>query len=379
MISKEQVEDLKQRLICQRMVDVNGVKRRCHSKDPSYCAGCAKIHTRHTKFIIWSGITEKWEPSAQEIEIDGNHNLYFVTLTAPTFGKVHRVDSSSNNPTPCTCDKRQHVSTDTCASTPIDSSRYRYREQVLWNVWSNDLYRRTQEKLTRRLPGAEMCSVREPQKRCVVHYHILVRVPANISRKKAMKELRRMRMHTVEHDGETYGWGRQMDVQRVETDSENVAKAIWYISKLVGYTTKTIGVTVSGRSEEMDEFTKKLREVGATVKCHKSNCKGSECTEKAHEDFGFHGHQFTQTDGWSFSGLTYKSLQEEMQAYAEAKAAESDDPDAYQKAMIIDFNRYGIIAEFEMANIIGEEQLHQVSKERKASAKRWAKAWLSPK
>ena len=310
-----------------------------------------------------------------EVEIDANHTFYFVTLTAPSFGSVHRLDKHGTNPTKCSC-KKTHDATDPYVSTPIDTSRYRYREQVLWNVWSNDLYKRTQEKLRKVLPGAEMCSIREPQKRGVVHYHILVRVPATVPQKEAIKALKGMRKHSITRMGDKYEWGRQVDVKRVKTDGDDLQKTVSYISKLVGYTTKSLGITENVFSEPAMKFAKKLREVGATVKCHKRNCEGSECTSEAHTELGFHGQEFTQTDGWSFFGVTYKSLREKAQAYAETQAAGSDDPDAYQKALQRDHNHYPQIARLEMEDAIGEANLHKVYEARKASAERMLDSWL---
>lgn len=348
---------------------------RCKQKDPGKCHGCSTIHRRHTKIIIWSGINKNRELSTQNVEIDGNHSFYFVTLTAPSFGSVHKLDKHSSNPTKCACGIT-HDAKDPYVSTPIDTSRYRYREQVLWNVWSNDLYKRTQEKLRKVLPGAEMCSIREPQKRGVVHYHVLVRVPATVPQKEAIKALKGMRKHSITRMGNKYEWGRQVDVKRVKTDGDDLQKTVSYISKLVGYTTKSLGITENVFSKPAMKFAKKLREVGATVKCHRRDCEGSECTSEAHTELGFHGQEFTQTDGWSFFGYTYKSLREEMKAYAEAQAAGSDDPDAYQKALQRDFNHYPQIAKLEMEDAIGEANLHKVYEARKASAERMLNSWL---
>ena len=65
-----------------------------------------------------------------------------------------------------------------------------------------------------------------------------------------------------------------------------------------------------------------------------------------------------------------------MKAYAEAQAAGSDDPDAYQKALQRDFNHYPQIAKLEMEDAIGEANLHKVYEARKASAERMLNSWL---
>ena len=193
-----------------------------------------------------------------------------------------------------------------------------------------------------------------------------------------MKEIRGMKKHFIVKDGNIYTWGTLgFDAQRVKIDGDNFGKTVWYLSKLVGYTTKNIGVSENLSEKPKLEFMQKLREVGATVKCHKSDCQGAECTEHAHVDLGLHGHQFTQTSGWSFFGYTYASLQKAMRERAEAIAAESDDPEAYQKALERDYNHIPIIEQLHMADIIGKDKLQQVNPKRKALAERWAQAWIS--
>ena len=338
--------------------------RRCWNKSPDICPGCSNLHRLHTKLIIWSGINENSaQEESSEVIVSGNYEYYFLTLTAPSFGKVHRVDKSSPNPTPCTCDKKKHVSTDTCGSTPIDISHYRYKEQVLWNFYSNDLWTRTQQRLRRRYKNKiETAYVREPQKRGTVHYHVIIKVPKEFDQAQIMKELEQLREVTLTIDGYIYKWGTQKKVEHVKTDSENIGKTVSYISKLVGYTTKAIGLVETIDSPEKQEFTRRLRRAAHKIVCEKGEkCEGKKCSSKTHANIGFHGQQFGYTTGWSFFGYTYSSLREDMRIRAEMLAlAEGRDLNEPNYRMEAEANNHARRSWAEMKAIIGDEKLHNV-------------------
>lgn len=340
--------------------------RRCWNKSPDICPGCSDIHRLHTKRIIWDGINEKSEQEEIEVIVSGNYEYYFLTLTAPTFGKVHRVDKSSSNPTPCTCKKKWHVSTETCGSTPIDISHYRYKEQILWNFYSNDLWTRTQQRLRRRYKNKiETAYVREPQKRGTVHYHVIVRVPKEFDQAQIMKELEQLREVTLTIDGYIYKWGTQAKVEHVKTDSESIGKTIAYISKLVGYTTKAIGLVETIDSPEKQEFTRRLRRAAHKIVCEKGEkCEGKNCSSKTHANIGFHGQQFGHTKSWGFTGKTYSSQREEMRIRAEEMAqAEGRDLNEPNYRMEAEANNHARRSMEEMKAVIGEENLHKVDVE----------------
>lgn len=335
--------------------------RRCWNKSPDICPGCSNLHRLHTKLIIWSGINENSaQEESSEVIVSGNYEYYFLTLTAPSFGKVHRVDKSSPIPTPCTCDKKKHVSTDTCGSTPIDISHYRYKEQVLWNFYSNDLWTRTQQRLRRRYKNKiETAYVREPQKRGTVHYHVIVKVPKEFDQAQIMKELEQLRTVTLTIDGYVYKWGTQHKVEPVKTDSENIGKTVAYISKLVGYTTKAIGLVETIDSPEKQEFTRRLRRAAHKIACEKGEkCEGKKCSSKTHANIGFHGQQFGYTTGWSFLGYTYSSLREDMRIRAEMIAlAEGRDLNEPNYRMEAEANNHARRSRAEMVETIGKENL----------------------
>lgn len=337
--------------------------RRCWNKSPDICPGCSNLHRLHTKRIIWSGINENSGQQETEVIVSGNYEYYFLTLTAPSFGKVHRVDKTSSNPTPCTCDKRQHASTDTCGSTPIDTTHYRYKEQVLWNFYSNSLWTRTQENLRRRYKKQIECAyIREPQKRGTVHYHVIVRVPKHFDQAKVMKELEQLRTQSLKVGNHVYKWGSQSKVDHVKTDSESVGKTVAYISKLVGYTTKAIGLVETIDSPEKQEFTRRLRRASNKIVCEKGGkCEGKNCSSKTHANIGFRGPQFGHTKGWSFTGETYSSLREEMRIHAEMMAlAEGRDLNEPNHRMEAEANNHARRSWAEMKAIIGDEKLHSV-------------------
>lgn len=336
--------------------------RRCWNKSPDICPGCSNIHRLHTKLIIWSGINENSEQQEAEVIVSGNYEYYFLTLTAPSFGKVHRVDKSSSTPTPCAC-KKQHIATDTCGSTPIDSIHYQYARQVRWNFHSNELWTRTQQKLRRRYKNRiDTAYIREPQKRGTVHYHVIVRVPKEFDQAQVMKELKQLRKQVLKVGKHEYTWGSQTDVQHVKTDSESIGKTIAYVSKLVGYTTKAIGLVETIDSPEKQIFTKALRRAAHKLVCEKGEkCEGKKCSSKTHANIGFHGPQFGYTKGWSFFGYTYSSLREDMRIRAEMMAqAEGRDLNEPNYRMEAEANNHARRSAQKMREIIGDEKLHNV-------------------
>lgn len=338
--------------------------RRCWNKSPDICPGCSNIHRLHTKLIIWSGINENSaQEESSEVIVSGNYEYYFLTLTAPSFGKVHRVDKTSSNPTPCTCEKKWHVSTETCGSTPIDISHYQYGRQVRWNFHSNDLWTRTQQKLRRRYKNKiDTAYIREPQKRGTVHYHVIIRVPKEFDQAQVMKELKQLRKQVLKVGKHEYTWGSQTDVQHVKTDSESIGKTIAYVSKLVGYTTKAIGLVETIDSPEKEIFTKALRRAAHKLVCEKGEkCEGKKCSSKTHANIGFHGPQFGHTKGWSFFGYTYSSLREDMRIRAEMMAlAEGRDLNEPNYRMEAEANNHARRSAQKMREIIGNEKLHNV-------------------
>ncbi|MDE0573945.1 hypothetical protein ON058_11055, partial [Demequina sp. B12] len=109
------------------------VKVACGSRISAVCAYCAKVFRNDWKAIGRDGILNAPEGSV----------LYFVTLTAPSFGDVHKVPDESAPPRRCPCGRTHSAREDMhLRGVALDVDRYDYDGQVAWNyscgpLWSN--------------------------------------------------------------------------------------------------------------------------------------------------------------------------------------------------------------------------------------------------
>ncbi|WP_426506708.1 replication initiator [Dactylosporangium sp. McL0621] len=199
------------------------IYKACGNRRASICPACARIYQRDAYQVLRTMLVGgKGVPAAV-----ARHPAAFVTLTAPSFGTVHtrvvrkhtctnrgRCDcraepchARSNTPgrcrhgQPAVCWAR-HETGDTVIGRPLCLDCYDHDHQVVWNLFSGELWRRTSIALSRHLarrcrerripfrlvelPGGKVRSVApvrivygkvaEYQRRGVVHFHILIRL-----------------------------------------------------------------------------------------------------------------------------------------------------------------------------------------------------------
>ena len=154
----------------------------CKDRRVCRCPSCARLYERDAYQLIAAGLRGGKSIPATV----GAHPAVMLTLTAPSFGAVH------NNPEggrPCSCGAR-HRADDPQLGAPLDPDRYRYQEQVIWNHYAPQLWKRTVQAVRRGLANAlrvprsqlrHIASVRfakvaEFQRRGVVHYHAIIRI-----------------------------------------------------------------------------------------------------------------------------------------------------------------------------------------------------------
>lgn len=154
----------------------------CKDRRASRCPSCSRLYERDAYQLLAAGLRGgKTVPT-----IVDTHPAVMLTLTAPSFGPVH---GSRDNGRPCRCGVR-HAPDDPQLGTPIDAGRYRYAEQVVWNRYAPELWKRTVQAIRRGLANAlgaprselaqiakvRFAKVAEFQRRGVVHYHAIIRV-----------------------------------------------------------------------------------------------------------------------------------------------------------------------------------------------------------
>lgn len=292
--------------VCSRPRKNNGMLVRCWSRDFAACPSCADLNLLYTKKLIGAGF-----------ENNEGSKFYFLTLTAPSFGKVHTVPhSASDKLRTCSCGA-VHEYGSGLAGVPIDGERYRYRDAVVWNRNSSELFRRSMKYLNDSLDDFAWCSVREYQRRGSLHYHVIVRADNDYSAVDVVKLLSKVGQYRYK----SFAWGRSVDV-RVLSSRDEANGTVRYMSKVVGYAVKTLGKSIDGLSAEQKSFYKRLDQASA-VEGYKP---------KVIAGFGYGGQLFTKSDSWS--DLTKADLVAEARAYA----ANSSHDDAPRMSASVDVN-----------------------------------------
>lgn len=288
---------------CARPHRRGGKLSRCWSRDFATCRSCAALDALYTKKLLSSGI----------VGYGSDYNFFLVTLTAPSFGRVHSVPHSATDKLrQCGCGK-YHEFGSPVAGVALDLDRYRYKSAVEWNHNSTELFHRSWERFVRSMAGSDYSAIREFQNRGLIHLHIIVRVPKGFEVLEVFPKLEALRTHKVGG----FAWGKAMDVQLLQTDAgEN---AVRYLSKVVGYTTKTLGKSRVLLSDEQREFFGRLDAASVRLGYSARDVRG----------FGYGGHVLTRSKGWS--DLSKKQLRDEAREYAEAM---SDDTDELRGAIV---------------------------------------------
>ncbi|MGH2843008.1 MAG: replication initiator, partial [Solirubrobacteraceae bacterium] len=153
----------------------------CKDRRAVCCSACARLYERDAYQLIAAGLRGgKTVPP----EIAGNPAV-MVTLTPPTFGAVH----GNRRHRPCSCGQRHHAD-DPLLGTPINPDSYRYLQQVAFNRYAPELWKRTVQNIRRALADTlcvprgklsrtvvvRFAKVAEFQRRGVVHYHAIIRL-----------------------------------------------------------------------------------------------------------------------------------------------------------------------------------------------------------
>lgn len=174
----------------------------CGNRRASRCPSCSTTYRRDAYALVRAGLAGD-EVRGVSAELAG-HPRVFATLTAPSFGAVHRrvVHGSSTLPCrargtvatcvhgrPFSCQVR-HDEQDPALGQPLCPDCYDYEGAVLWNAHAGALWRRTTIRMGRLLAARAGVSrteigglvrlsfvkVAEFQTRGLVHLHAILRL-----------------------------------------------------------------------------------------------------------------------------------------------------------------------------------------------------------
>ncbi|MGC5236193.1 replication initiator [Streptomyces albogriseolus] len=167
---------------------------RCRNRRATVCAPCSRLHAGDTFHLVRAGLLGgKSVPATVR-----NRPRLFVTLTAPSFGPVHRTrercrprrdGGTCDHGRPLGC-ATEHIPTDPLIGQPLCPDCYDYTGHVLWHAHASALWDRFVIDVRRRLATSaglvqsrfahharlSFARVAEYQKRAAVHVHAVVRL-----------------------------------------------------------------------------------------------------------------------------------------------------------------------------------------------------------
>lgn len=325
-------------LFCSRPFESSpGVYVRCQSRRRASCPSCAELYRGDWARIARSGI---YDPDGHPVV---GFRYFFITLSAPSFGAVHRVPKPKDRGRRrCGCGDTHSPDDIDLRGLPLDLNDYDYAGQVSWHVGLGRLWNATVSAMRDRVPDMEFCAVREVQARMALHLHVIVRVPAGNAQVTAESLGVAAREATAAHPvtKEGLGWGqrgvqdreikpRHLDVPgTMPSESVAAARVVRYVSKALNYSLKDIHPgDPTPPTPARVAFILRLREAARyQVLCPKCTGKAADCPGKGHESLGYSGHTIsvsrptTNRAGWSFSRLTRTVLREQRLAWMEANA-----------------------------------------------------------
>lgn len=293
---------------------------RCGSRLVSVCPGCSAVAVGDWQAIVRSGL----------FDVGLGYRFMLLTLTAPSFGAVHRVVKAGRTPTTCRCGRAHHPDRDALLrGVPIDFERYNYDGAVRWNYWAGKLLDNTRARLRKAIPAFEYAAVREWQARGLLHFHILIRVSADQwAAPSQVSALARTVQHKLK-DGSVIGWGANTDAREVRAD-ESTGRAVWYLTKTVGYLTKDVADGGGGWSAQGAEHWARLADAARRMRCPKcSSLADIRCRAVCHRQWGARASvvsvsrpsKATGRPGWSITGLTRRRQRVDRAAWAAANSS----------------------------------------------------------
>ncbi|WP_293694624.1 replication initiator [uncultured Agrococcus sp.] len=344
--------------VCVNPFDVDGdgsVFVRCNSRLASKCPSCSRLFQNDWAAIARSGVfDEDGEPLT-------GYSWALVTLTAPSFGKTHRVPHRlSDRRQRCACGGVHEFGSE-LAGEPVDPLGYDFAGTLLFNqtlgrLWNNTVTR------WRRAFGKEFqyFAVTEAQKRGVMHKHVLVRYPRGSIIGQEFLAVA-SQAYTAAWTGEILRWGVQSDVQVLDAvaDPDEAARTARYLVKMTAYAVKSVEAAtgqVSNAAERLLWFA--AHEYRCSAECDRPD-GGRECQHPIHADLVGSERVLSQSKQWSVTGATRTGLREERRAFAAAMQEERGDEPATSKPDGM------TAAELYMSGII-RQQWQTVAKQRQA-------------
>ena len=272
----------------------------CGNRRASRCAYCSTLYKYDAYNLVAAGLRGGKHVPAEV----SAHPRLFVTVTAPSFGPVHRGPDKSGQLQPCRPRRdgsgcfRWHRADDPLIGTPLDPATYDYTGHALFNALAGKLWSETVTEIRRtlarllglsrraceRLVRVNFAKVAEYQARGIVHFHAVARLdgpdgaashpPAWVTPELLEQAIRDAVARTVLEVPESralgcpsVGWGEQIDVRAItsanfdDTADLTDTKVARYIAKYATKSAESAGIELppltcrscdgSGRTENL--------------------------------------------------------------------------------------------------------------------------------
>lgn len=340
---------------------------RCGNRRADVCPSCSRTYAADTFHMIRCGVTGgKGVP-----ETVAEHPLVFLTLTAPSFGPVHREGPDGCRRRvrrPCAhgvsagCGQT-HAADDPLVGQPLCADCYDYLGHLTWQWWAPELWRRFTIQLRRTLASrlgvassrlasravVQFAKVAEFQRRGVVHFHALIRLdgpsdaapgpPGHLDApdlaEAAINAATSVRFSTQTPTGETrtLRFGSQADARLVTSGGSAVLQAAHLSGEQVAgylakYATKSAGASLGNESNGH------LRRLRALIHHLADRCRTEPSSPYALLSkwvwmLGFRGHFSTKSRRYSVTLTQLRQARRQWQAQhhsdAETAAAPHED------------------------------------------------------
>ncbi len=324
---------------------------RCRNRRASRCGPCSWLHQGDSWHLVHAGLAGgKGVP--EDVQL---HPSVFVTLTAPSFGRVHRAGSCHRErPGVCAHGRalgcgRVHPENGGLVGAPVCVECYDYPGHVLWNAHAGALWKAFGDNVyhhlaalagvgrsaVRRVLRVSAVKVAEYQRRGVVHFHAVVRLdgpagavdppPSWVTADVLVNAVRTAAgaVALVAPASAAYGerrlrFGVQVDVHELRGGLDDAGTGERVAAYVAKYTTK--GAEAAGAVDRRVTSVAEIRllRVSAHLRALVGTCwRLGGLPELAHlrlrawaHMLGFRGHCLTKTRAYS---TTYRSLRAERE------------------------------------------------------------------
>lgn len=344
---------------------------RCRNRRASACEPCSRLHSGDTFHLVRSGLSGGKGVS----DLVCRHPRLFVTLTAPSFGSVHRLTSDGSPCRPrrdhpvCQHGERLgcglvHSPDDPLVGLPLCAACYDYVGHVLWHAHVGRLWDRFTTSVRRGLASSagiprtrlrhhlvvSFAKIAEFQPRAAVHFHAVVRLDgpegpqsappawatAELLTETVQRAARAVSVVVPESDAygtDHLGWGVQLDVQPVRSFAEGSELSD---SAVAGYVAKYVTKSAADSAAGLDHPVHSLGEIRtAPVSTHlralMATCwRLGGLPELEHlrlrpwaHSLGYRGHILTKSRRYS---TTYTALRAERTEHTRGPSAQVHGP-----------------------------------------------------